>query len=90
MDSAMWGDMREDSLWPYGEIHMDIYGRLLVMSALEGDGGSHFPSSLKYTKLPEAEWESEVQGLELMAAGAKDGGKGWLGIWGCTCTLCCI
>ena len=57
MDSAMWGDMREDSLWPCGEIHMDIYSRLLVMSALEGDGGSHSPSSLKYTKLPEAEWE---------------------------------
>jgi len=57
MDSTTWGDMREGSLWPSREIHMDIYSRLLVMSALDGDGGSHFPPSPKYTELPKAEWQ---------------------------------
>lgn len=38
---------------------MGIYSRLLVMSALDGDGGSHSPPSPKYTKLLRAEWGSK-------------------------------
>ena len=73
----MWGDMRKGSLWPCREIHMDIYiySRLLVMSALDGDGA------------PQGRVGVRSPGFGTYGCWGEGWGKGWLRIWGWTCTL---